>query len=1194
MQPFSLKLLKYGNSKVRSGFLFPLAFCLLSVSFYIPPHFSVPVVAQTTDVSEAEGDRLMQQGLQQYQTGQLPAALNSWQQALQIYRVLKNRRREGRILGSLVVAYSSLGNYAKAIEYAQQHLAIAREIKDRYEEGVALGNLGLAYLSLGNDAKAIEYSQLSLAIAREIKDREGESRALGNLVFPINRRGEVNTLGNLGIAYINLGNYAKAIEYGQQQLAIAREIKDRDGEGTALGNLGVAYRSLGNYAKAIEYIQQSLAIAREIKDRDGEGIALGNLGSAYRSLGNYAQAIEYSQQSLAIAREIKDRLGEGAELTNLGIAYRSLGNYAKAIEYAEQSLAIAREIKDREAEGKALVNLGIAYDSLGDYAKAIEYAQQHLAIAREIKDRRGEGNALGNLGIAYQFLGNYAKAIEYSQLSLAIAREIKNRQGESRALGILGLAYDSLGNYAKAIEYSQLSLAIAREIKNRQGEALALGILGGAYDSLGNYGKAIEYAQQRLAIAREIKDRQGEGSALNNLGGAYHSLGNYAKAIEYSQQSLAIAREIKNREGEGNALNNLGIAYQFLGNYAKAIEYAQQRLAIAREIKDRQGEGHALGNLGLAYSSLGNYAKAIEYTQQYLAIAREIKDRQGEGGALNNLGGAYLALGNYAKAIEYAQQRLAIAREIKDRQGEGGALGNLGIAYNSLGDYAKAIEYSQQRLAIAREIKDRQNEGGALNNLGVAFLKAGNPTEAEKMLVNGIQVWESMRQMLGSNDANKVSIFERQAATYRTLQQVRVAQNNPIGALEIAERGRARAFVDLLTERLSSGSSNPVIATSPNQDQIRQIAKAQNATLVQYSIVHDTFQIQGKQVGRESALYIWVIQPTGEITFREVDLKPLWQKQNGSLANLIINYQQFLGVRSRSSLGSTQPQPDLPTLHKLLIDPIASLLPKDPNAHVIFIPQDSLFQVPFPALQDANGTYLIEKHTILTAPSIQVLDLTRQQRQKLAQQPTNSGRALVLGNPTMPTVSLSPGEPKRQLEPLPGAEAEARSIAPLLNTQAITGAQGTKAAIVQKMPQASIIHLATHGLLDDVRGLASAIALAPSGNDNGLLTAEEIFDMKLQASLVVLSACNTGEGKITGDGVIGLSRSLISAGVPSVIVSLWRVPDAPTAELMKEFYQNLQKNPNKAQALRQAMLTTMKTHSNPRDWAAFTLIGEAE
>jgi CHAT domain-containing protein len=154
------------------------------------------------------------------------------------------------------------------------------------------------------------------------------------------------------------------------------------------------------------------------------------------------------------------------------------------------------------------------------------------------------------------------------------------------------------------------------------------------------------------------------------------------------------------------------------------------------------------------------------------------------------------------------------------------------------------------------------------------------------------------------------------------------------------------------------------------------------------------------------------------------------------------------------------------------------------------------------------------------------------------------------------------------------------------------------------MPTANIIHLATHGILDDLRGLGSAIALAPDPNQpsednlgraNGLLTAEEILDMKLNAELVVLSACDTGRGKITGDGVIGLSRSFISAGVPSIIVSLWSVPDAPTAELMTDFYKNWKTHKlDKAQALRQAMLSTLKTHPNPRDWAAFTLIGEAE
>jgi len=128
----------------------------------------------------------------------------------------------------------------------------------------------------------------------------------------------------------------------------------------------------------------------------------------------------------------------------------------------------------------------------------------------------------------------------------------------------------------------------------------------------------------------------------------------------------------------------------------------------------------------------------------------------------------------------------------------------------------------------------------------------------------------------------------------------------------------------------------------------------------------------------------------------------------------------------------------------------------------------------------------------------------------------------------------------------------------------------------------------------------ATIALAPSQidgrTDDGFLTASEIINMHLNAEMVVLSACKTGQGRLTGDGVIGLSRSLIAAGVPSVVVSLWSVPDDPTALLMTEFYKNFQAspNPNKAKALRKAMLTAKKQYPDPLNWAAFTLIGEAE
>ena len=189
--------------------------------------------------------------------------------------------------------------------------------------------------------------------------------------------------------------------------------------------------------------------------------------------------------------------------------------------------------------------------------------------------------------------------------------------------------------------------------------------------------------------------------------------------------------------------------------------------------------------------------------------------------------------------------------------------------------------------------------------------------------------------------------------------------------------------------------------------------------------------------------------------------------------------------------------------------------------------------------------------------------------------------ALVVGNPTMPQLTKLGGKPEK-LTQLPHAEREVNRVSNLLKTRAWTGTQATKAAIVPKLSQARIIHLATHGFLDDLKGLGTpgAIALAPDGTsepNDGLLTANEILDLKLNAELVVLSACDTGRGKITSDSVIGLSRSLMRAGVPSIVVSLWSVPDTPTAELMVEFYRNWQQRKmDKAQGVRPLFDTIIK------------------
>jgi len=770
-------------------------------------------------------------------------------------------------------------------------------------------------------------------------------------------------------------------------------------------------------------------------------------------------------------------------------------SYQQALQSWQQALIIYREIKDRQGERNALVNLKNAYDHLNfrDYARAIE--QQLLALMREIKDRQGERNALVNLANAYRSLGDYTKAIEYEQQLLALTREIKDRQGEQVALIHLENAYLELGDHAKALQYKQQWLALSRELKDREREENA---------------KDLESKQQWLALSRERKDRQGEKTALRELGFAYLRRNNYAKAIDYFQQWLAIARELKDRQGEETALINLGSACHWVGDHAKAIEY---KLALS-DLKGRKGEGGAVGDLGLAYLFAGDYAKAIEYEQQLLALARETKNRKIEGAALGNLGLAYLRLGDYTKAIEYEQQWLAISRELKDRQGEELALNILGAAYLELGDYAKSIEYEQQLLALARETKNRQFEGIALGNLGVELYRQGNFTAAEKTLLDSIQASESI-QGISLNDARDIAeainIFDSQTKVYLDLQRVLIAQKKTNEALEIAERGRARAFAQSLATRLTLSVSAQITINPPNIQQIQQIAAEQNATLVEYSTI-----------GNE-ALYIWVIKPTGEITFRSVELKSLninlrqatestrvyaatgrgVNEQDTVFADIIRGTRDALGIsennlshqpatnRPNSTPSNSQTaHPKLQQLYQLLIEPIADLLPTAPNDPVIFIPHQSLFLVPFASLQNAQGQYLIEKHTIVTAPAIKILQLTRQAKQK--QQQISSQTILVVGNPTMPKI----GNPPQQLPALPGSELEAKIIANLLNTQAMIGSQATKASITQQMSKARIIHLATHGLLNEVNNqfMPGAIALAPSGNDDGLLTSSEILD----------------------------------------------------------------------------------------------------
>lgn len=533
----------------------------------------------------------------------------------------------------------------------------------------------------------------------------------------------------------------------------------------------------------------------------------------------------------------------------------------------------------------------------------------------------------------------------------------------------------------------------------------------------------------------------------------------------------------------------------------------------------------------------------------------------------------------------------------------------------------------------------------SLSYLGLAHYQLGNFADAEEALRQSIAGWEALR----SEEAPlaQITLFEQQAHTYELLQRVLVAQGQFVSALEIAEYSRGRTLAQQLGQT----------GTTPTYRDIRRIAKQQNTAFVIYSVLGNARDFLdnalGDDTGTEATLLIWVVSPQGDLTFKSLvlnnDILPSVGGADSPIESLIQLSRTSLGVGNRGfgDLDWTARRPQIASdidleflqqLHEWLITPIASELPSNPNIVVTFVPQGALYLVPFAALPDAMGTYLIERHTIAIAPSIQTLKLTQQ-----PQPFTLDGEALIVGNPiTMPT--LPNGE---TLPPLPGAEQEALAISELLQTDAYIGPEATETTIRQQLTQPHILHFATHGLLDadpilndfglpltaeiptseetgvyvtpgaivisgnvTISGIPAEIALAhqrvvkvpqpgllafaPSPSDDGWLSAADIAQLDLQAQLVVLSACNTGRGRITGDGVVGLGRAFLVAGVPSVILSLWQVPDQPTADLMTEFYRQLQQHLHRAHALRQAMLAVKANHPHPKNWAGFTLLGQAQ
>ena len=827
-----------------------------------------------------------------------------------------------------------------------------------------------------------------------------------------------------------------------------------------------------------------------------------------------------------------------------------------------------------------------------------------------------------------------------------------------KALKRLGKGHYDQSNYQQALTIHQLAKSIAEQISDKAGIAQSLNDIGAVQYSQGNYGLALEYFQRSLMLRKALGDRVNMASSLTNLGTVYVSQGNHRLAAEYYQKALVEFESLGHKLGIATVLQGVGNTYFYQGNYALAMENYEKALKCLEAVGHKVGVGILLNNIGNIHSKQRNYGLALDYHQKSLKLKEALSNKEGIAASLQNIGRIYQLQGRYDLALDYLQKSLTQYEAIGEKSaGEASTLGNIGVVYYLQGDYPRALEFAERAAVMAVQMDDRELLWDVRTDAGRAYRALNQPVQARRAFEDAIATIEEMRSQVAGGEQEQQRSFENKISPYHAMVELLVAQDKTSEALAYAERAKARVLLDVLqsgrsniTKAMTAQESenerrlrNELVSLNsqisregqrpePDQPRLADIrARLQNARLeyeaFQTSLyaVHPELRVQrgeartitleeaaGLLPEPESALleyvvteektYLFVLSKGKDINQRQVNLKvyALAIKQK-ELADLAATFRQQLARRDSNFRQAAI------RLYDVLVKPaLAELKTKQT---LVIVPDGPLWELPFQALPDSSGRYLIEDHALSYAPSLAVLREMSQLRRKRADERAPSPTLLAMGNPTLgeqmvQRVKLVHRD--EQLGPLPGAEKEVKAVAQLYGaaqSKVYIGAEAREDRLKAEAGRFSVLHLATHGILNDASPMYSQVVLAQSAegaSEDGLLEAWEIMKLDLKADLVVLSACETGRGRVgVGEGIIGLSWALFVAGSPTAVVSQWKVESASTTRLMLEFHRNLQSKMEKSQiskakALQRAAVRMLRSADSrhPFYWAGFILVGD--
>ncbi len=852
-------------------------------------------------------------------------------------------------------------------------------------------------------------------------------------------------------------------------------------------------------------------------------------------------------------------------------------------------------------EGHTLDSLlrqaGDAFDQR-DYAKAVALFETGMAEAGRLGLSAQQAGALVGLGRIDNARGDYTQARERLAQALQVFESSPDlRREAARARNELAYTEWASGNRDSSLKLYKDALATFRELGD---EAEAARVFYNVAFLTPPGAARLRLLEEAHAAARAVNNTRLEGKTLHTWGDALYTNGDMRAALEKLSAALPLLASPGDRGDRARVNISLGRLHATHCRFEAAVPYFEAALRIHRELGEKQGIVYALNSLEGAYRSLGDIERAAKAGEEAVAVARSTASPSLLSGTLVNHARVLLARRRDAEALEHLKEAARL-----DPESAGSEFLYMADVHHRAGRKAESLHAAETAVERSRRANNLGYQAQALHRRARALDAAGDAPGALADTRAALALVETLRAQAGPTDFLKRGYAE--AWRELTAFAVNLFFRNGLveEALEAAETGRARAFLDLMATRSLADRVEGPLTFSGEEPHLASLATIAPATaaIVRQRARETSSTVISYWLGPE-AVFIWVVNPSGAVDAVRVPLPA------GKLESLVraaarpalpsVQPMAPAAVRGDRPATAARPAADpLRELYRLLVEPVARFLPAAGSSLTV-VADGALHRVSFPALRSAGGRYLLEDYAVAYLPSAAVVSRRPE--------PTGQGY-LFVADPT----SLPPGPGGRALPPLPGARKESALSARALRgvpVRVLAGSEAYEAGVRGAVSAPKVLHFATHGLLDDQRPFESFLALgrrSEQPDDDGRLTVREIYELELQADLVVLSACRTADGAVTGDGINGMTRAFLYAGARGVIATLWDVADEPTQRLASRFYDYLAKGHPAGEALRRAqldllaalragqvraesLLGTVVLEEHPAFWAGFVLV----